>query len=122
MDEIIGVAILTRTKPQELVIACRKSNGGTFLDRIPVYAPGESKPAEHAWQYQIAGEILNVTPSVHIRYQLPQDKAVEAQWITRFHNGFNWSVRFQWASGVEPGEVWEEAKAANPDIRFTNDL
>ena len=90
MDEIIGIAILTRTKPQELIVLCRKADGKTFLESLPAYAPGEGKPAEHAWQYQIVGDTLAVTPSVHVRYQVPPDKT----WITRFHNGYSWSVKF----------------------------
>ena len=118
MDEVIGIAILTRTKPQELIVLCRKDSGGTFLQKIPAYAPGDSKPAEHAWQYQIAGDVLNITPSLHIRYQLPPDET----WITRFHNGVNWSVRFKWAETTDPETVWEEAKRANANIEITHGL
>ena len=118
MDEIIGIAILTRTKPQELVVVCRKANGQTFLQRIPVYGVTEGKPAEHAWQYRIEGDTLHVTPSVHIRYQVPQEKGVEAPWITRFHNAGSWSVKFQWANGVEPHDVYEEIRQANPGIQW----
>ena len=118
MDEIIGIAVLTRTKPQELIVVCRKANGQAFLQRIPVYGVGEGKPSEQAWQYQIAGDTLHCTPSVHCRYQLPPDGA----WITRFHNSYNWSVRFQWADAAEPAAVWEEAIAANRDIKFSHGL
>ncbi len=125
MDEVIGIAILTRTKPQELIVICRKANGRCFMERIPAYGLNDPKPAEHAWLYQIDNDVLNITPSLHVRYQLPTDvaerKGVE-EWVTRFHNGYNWSVKFKWADAVEPAVVWAEAKAANPDIKLDYEL
>lgn len=117
-DEVIGVAILTRTVPQELVVVCRKADGNCFRSNIPAYPLGGSKPAEHAWQYVINGDYLEITPSLHIQYQLPPDQT----WITRFHNTYNWRVRFQWADSIEPQAVWEECRQANPDITFNNAL
>lgn len=125
MDEVIGIAILTRTKPQELWVVCRKANGNSFMTVIPAYGVGDPKPAEHAWLYQIVGDVLHITPSLHVRYQLPTDVAVRKgaeEWVTRFHNGYNWSVKFKWADATDTDEVRREAREANRDITFSHEL
>lgn len=118
MDEVIGIALLTRTVPQELIVVCRKANGRCFLQRIAAYPLGGAKPAEQAWEYRIKGDQLEVTPSLHVRYQITGDST----WHDRFHNQYAWRVAFKWADATHPDEVWEEAKRANETVEFSHGL
>jgi hypothetical protein len=118
MDEIIGIAVLTRSVPTELLIVCRKANGNIFHGKLPVYKAGEAKPADQAWQYQAVGDTLNCQPSVHYRYQVLPDET----WHTRFHNGFSWSVKYKLADGAGPDEAMTEFVKLNESFEDSHRL
>lgn len=99
MDEIVGIALLDeRCTPAQLHIRCQRPGKRDHYDSIPVYTKDQPKPCEQAWCYEIQGDTLVVTPSVHIRYQLLPSE----EWHTLFHNPYNWTVKFQRAQSAEP--------------------
>jgi hypothetical protein len=116
MDEIIGIAILDNSvRPRRLGILCQCADGCQFIDSIPVYDHREPPPCDPCWAIYIPASpegcaphsILHAQPSVHSRYQLPPD----GTWHTRFHNGGQWRVRFQYA--VPPHSLEQQVREAN---------
>lgn len=94
-DEIIGIAILDNSvRPRRLYALHRKHDGQQFIDWIPCYDFREPKPCEPCWQFRMDtdGVTLHFTPSVHWRYQMPDQR-----WVDRFHNSGQWSVKFKYA-------------------------
>lgn len=119
-DEVIGVAILDkREEPHYLSMFCQSARGRISTATIPVYPKGAEKPANNAWEYEIANDILNITPSLHIRSK------IEETWVTDFHNGFNWSVKFKLVEDPIDLEIpkgrslYEQLHKENPDIHET---
>lgn len=120
-DTIIGVAILDRTMtPQQLIVQPKRGDG-KFINPIviPAYEKGTPKPAAlngHAWAYEVRGDRLFITPSLHIRHQNP----LTLEWVTDFHNGYTWDVQFRDAGPRENDPKWEtkhlwrDLRAANP--------
>ena len=112
-DRVIGTAILdTSVTPHELFLFYKadaaKHRGETC---IPVYPRGTPKPdVNHgsSWEYSVQGDILHVTPSLHIRFEWPYnaagefDEALRGNWKTEFHNDGHWDVRFWLMSADVP--------------------
>lgn len=97
-DEFIGVAVLDTSRPVHwLHCIGRRQNGRTFVNQLPVGPSPNRVPAEklpswfpenQLWCYTIAGNVLSVTPSVHMK--------------DYFHNAGQWSLPFVRAE-VIPG-------------------
>lgn len=115
MDTVVGTAVLgTRTlwlvyeatgpSPFDNVVKTRRRNA-----RITVYQKGEPKPEAIAWEYTIEGDVLNITPSLHIQYE------VGGQLKTEFHNQYSWSVKFQRLPEGETGYQLCHKLNCNPE-------
>lgn len=107
MDEVVGIAILeTVTTPQRLYCLYKAGSDEPCPTVIKVHQEGTPKTCEPCWTYRIDGDTLHMLPSLHIRYQWPEDNS----WRTIFHNGYNWSVKFKLA---EPGSGYRQLKVIN---------
>lgn len=85
-DEIIGTSVLQGDELYVCAYSPTFQGGFPHWTSIPVAtkdAPGGSHPL---WRYTKQGNILHVTPSVHILGGEPQR--------TMFHNSGNWSTPF----------------------------
>lgn len=119
-DMIVGIAILDRTMtPQRLACLCRPAGKPDRIDIIPVYEKGTPKPVTPngaAWEYEVRGDRLFVTPSVHARSQHP----LTLEWRTDFHNAGSWDVQFREVGRAsndprwETKHLWEALREANP--------
>lgn len=127
-DFVAGIAILDRTMtPQRLAILCRPAGKHDRVEIIPVYAKGTPKPVTHngaAWEYEIHGDRLFVTPSVHCRSQRPRPGGDERdpsqwEWQTDFHNAGSWDVQFRDAGPPENDASWP-TKHLWRDLREAN--
>lgn len=108
-DVIAGMAILdTQASPQRLYVLCTRNGKHALQSDLPVYPKGTAKPCNPAWEYEVCGHILNVTPSVHIR--------AGAEGATMFHNDGAWSVKYKPREGKADDDGWKELRAANPEI------
>jgi len=108
MDEVIGIAILqTQTTPQRLYVVYKAEGQEPNICAIDAHQNGTPKISNVSWEYRIDGDSLHMQPSLHIRTHHPEDNQV---WRTIFHNGFNWTVKFQTA---EPGSEYRQLKIAN---------
>lgn len=118
-DEVVGVAILDKEhSPQRLLVRCRtSSNGYVDTSLIPVYERGTPKPQTSngaAWEYTVDGGTLHITPSLHVQSQ------IDNVWQTRFHNQYNWSVKFKVSDSrpVSPDwdaqHLYEQLREENP--------
>lgn len=109
-DRVSGIAILqTAGTAQKLHALCERDGKAPLREIIDVYEKGTPKPCDPAWEYQKDGNILHVTPSLHIRVQahLPESQ----EWTTWFHNDGSWSVPFlEWPK--EDG-AWREFRRVN---------
>lgn len=104
-DYIGGIAILDRRDPRREhlhAFGIRDGKPPTYIS-IPVYPKGTPKPSECAWEYQIIGDKLDVTPSVR---QMSGPNGPDI-----FHNTYNWQVQFKECVA----DAYEEIKAANPE-------
>lgn len=104
-DYIGGIAILDRRDARREHLFCfgfRDGQHPTYIS-LPVYPKGSSKPSECAWEYEVVGDQLNCCPSVR--------QLGNANGPDRFHNTYNWNVKFQECVA----DPYEELKAANPD-------
>lgn len=93
-DQVIGVAILDiSVSPQLLYVQCQPEGRRFISHKISVYPfPAPAPPCRKAsWCYRIEGDLLHMTPSLHIRYEL------NGQWVTGFHNAYYWTVKFKLA-------------------------
>lgn len=120
-DHVVGIAILDRTMSPERLIVKLERGDRKFINPIviPVYAKGAPKPATHngaAWEYEVRGNRLFITPSLHVRHQ----NTLTLEWVTDFHNGYSWDVEFREAGPKEDDPKWEtkhlyrDLEAANP--------
>jgi hypothetical protein len=69
-DRIVGIAILkTGVLPHTLWVRCHRDRlpNNDFTEDLPVYPKGTTKPCDPAWAYEIRGNMIHVTPSVHVR-------------------------------------------------------
>jgi hypothetical protein len=119
IDHAVGVAILDkRANPERLLVLCKPIQRDRPMEQlIPVYPKGSPKPETYngaAWEYSIEGDTLHITPSLHVRWQQPN-----GEWLTEFHNGFNWSVKFQLADDRPVNEEWD-AKHLYEQLREAN--
>lgn len=111
MDEVVGTAILcrgTQGSSDLLYVLCKPEGKEPRIVVIDAHAEGSQKIKETSWCYRIAGDVLHITPSLHVRYQWPEDPP--GTWRTEFHNSFNWSVKFKTAG---PGSSYRQIKEAN---------
>lgn len=108
-DEIIGIAVLgTLSNGGEyLFVQCRSDAHRTIQEiHIPVKPKGSSShPGGKCWEYEIAGDMIHVTPSLKI--------FGGAGGTENFHNAGAWSVKFV-RRDEDPGDF---ASALNRDLR-----
>jgi hypothetical protein len=120
-DRVVGVAILDRTmSPERLIVKLERGDGKPINPTvIPVYPKGTPKPATRngaAWEYEVRGNRLHITPSLHVRHQ----NSLTLEWVTDFHNGYSWDVEFREARPKDPAQQWEtdhlrrDLREANP--------
>jgi len=104
-DQVIGVAILDPVMvPQRLIVCCHKASGQDVPEIISVYPRGAQKPETYndaAWAYEVKGDRLLVTPSLHVKHQKE-----DGTWQTDFHNVGSWEVRFVLADGRPRDPAW----------------
>jgi hypothetical protein len=111
MDEVIGTAILVKgesTQSELLYVLCKAEGREPRIVVINAHQEGRQKLAETSWCYRVDGDTLHITPSLHVRYQWPEDPP--GTWRTEFHNGYNWSVKFKLAG---PGSGYRQLREAN---------
>lgn len=122
-DEIKGIAVLDdRNAEQFLFVACVADHAlhgdhtDTRIIRLPVRQRGAPKVGENQWEYDVAGESLNVTPSVRVSVRMPEpgqeDRFPEiGRDVELFHNGGSWSVRFlRWSEIKDWPELDEDSR------------
>lgn len=111
MDEVVGTAILskgTHGSTDILYILCKAEGKEPRIVVIDTHQEGSQKIADMSWTHRIDGDKLHMFPSVHVRYQWPEDPP--GTWRTEFHNGYNWTVQFKLAG---PGSGYRQLKEAN---------
>jgi hypothetical protein len=120
IDHAVGVAILDRrSNPERLLVMCKAVQYERAIEQlIPVYQKGSPKPQTHngaAWEYEVHGDELHITPSLHVKFQKPS-----GEWVTEFHNAFNWLVKFQVADDRPDDAEWN-AKRLYEQLREANE-
>ena len=122
-DAIVGMAVLTATGPeQRLYCVFRKADGRCHVSSIPVAPAGDPRLAQQGrpplWSYRVDGGVLRCRPSVLERYQLPPPDGAptgtEGPWVERFHNAYDWDVRFQPVDAED--RPYDQCVAANPEF------
>jgi hypothetical protein len=100
-DVVIGTAILDASStPQWLYVYCKPAGKRPFAERVPVYPQGGQRTLDTQWCYVIDQNMLHMSPSLHVRFQLPPDET----WHTMFHNEGRWSIGFVESKPHGPGE------------------
>jgi len=128
-DEIKGLAILDDRGTRLMLFAtgvCEPGSGREpQLVMIPLRERGTAPGATVEWEYDIAGDMIHVTPSVAISTNRPivgreEEYPAVAEPIALFHNGGEWSVRYvRWS--VAPDKLpddhpWEYWRRVNFDL------
>jgi|KBSSwiStaDraftv2_1062776.scaffolds.fasta_scaffold00022_134 hypothetical protein len=109
MDEVVGTAILqTQTTPQRLYLLYKAEGKEPSVCVIDVHQNGTPKISNVSWEYRIDGNLLHMQPSLHIRHHHPED--ARDVWRTDFHNGFNWTVKYQTA---DVGSEYRQLRLTN---------
>ncbi len=91
-DKAVGVAILDKREyPERLILILKTEGKAPHVSSIPVYEKGQPEPG-YAWQYEVVGDRLHITPSLRESTTGPSGELVE-----KFHNDYSWSVRFELA-------------------------
>lgn len=109
-DIIDGIAILDLPRDaggERLLCHCRRANGQKpILISLPVRPRGTPDDARGAWQYDIDGDTIHVTPSVKVSWkERVEGEDDVAKWpdVERFHNTGDWRVKFERTSSEHPG-------------------
>lgn len=129
--EVKGVAILDDRNPEEVLfcvcVDARPPGSwafGNFIERIAVRPAGTPHPPGHpSWEYRVAGDVLNMSPSLLVTTTKPLDPLDEKSPmvpVEMFHNGYFWSVPFVRWSAIAKDEPtdsrWEACRRRNASL------
>lgn len=115
-DEIRGVAVFHDTIPDHvLFVVCVPDKAvhlewnEPFIQRLPVRVAGSLRVFEPQWEYCVAGDVLQMSPSVRVSTKRPHpsfpDDDTKDQEIELFHNGRTWSIPFVRWSEIAGGRA-----------------
>jgi hypothetical protein len=120
-NTVIGVAVLDRTKitaespPKydRLHLLCRYADGTKHHSELPVRPKGTAEPA-HAWEYDIIGEQIHVSPSLKITTTKPSADGKSSEPVELFHSSGSWNVPFKEFVPGEYVQAYDLFKSLNP--------